>query len=182
MTCAAPATCILAHLGSGLSPCDAPCAAKILTLRAAQPTRTFARFWAQPSHERLQCRDPGPARFTNQMMISTRLPGPRPPPAVLGLRVCGCSGSLLQGRHRLEIPCPASNQDIWDAVETALGQRRIHFDLLCGTNFMSYSSEAVWWRAEGRLRCAGPRRSSERTRGTSSQGCRQMFSWTSPSR
>ena len=73
---------------------------------------------------------------------------PRPPPAMLGLRVCGCSGSLLQSRRRLEIPCPASNKDIWDAVETALGQRRIHFDLLCGANFISYSPQAAWWRPE----------------------------------
>ena len=69
--------------------------------------------------------------------------------AMLRVQVRGCGG-ILPGGQQICVPCPTSAKQVWDAVETALGKRRVQFDLLVGHDHLPYSDKMRWW-TEGEL-------------------------------
>ena len=54
----------------------------------------------------------------------------------------------MQIHQRLCIPCPAAGKQVWEAVETALGIRRVEFDLLVGNDHVPYCNVERWWAEE----------------------------------
>ena len=54
----------------------------------------------------------------------------------------------VQVHQQVCVPCPASGEQVWDAVGAALGMRRIEFDLLVGNDPVPYSGEGRWWKAQ----------------------------------